>query len=347
MNKKITKKMLVILLCTLFCGCANNVMSSDQPGNAAEVFAPVTEECQTPPDTQEANDPYGLGFEFNKLYRYADVINEFQSFESMINSELDQKLNEINRHFQADLSKNLFPETITNKSFVFDSVFSLPLSKTKYSRVGGGLKLAVEYEYNDTAGFIKLKVDSETLGEKYYFYWESGDISSTRENSETVKTDEELLEIANSIIVPRLKKLGVGEKDFHVKVTPPRENQYPYYVFYYDSNDDYVYDATIADIDIDRYGVVQRIFVSDQYILSDEFRKKIPSADYITLMANECRDIDCDCKVTFDFKAFRREYRGMELLEVIGSLKPDNDNPQTHHHSQIEYALVGFFVAKD
>ena len=343
MKNKIRNTILIFLSLTLFCSCANIIVPSDQPDNAAGVSDSIAEEIQQSPDSQEANDPYGFGFEFNKLYRDSEVLNEIQSFRSILNSEYDQKLKNANEHFTADLSKGLFPEVFRYESLYNHYEYDLPLGSQKYISRSPVVQPLIQYY--DPSTKSELIVDAQTLGDLYYDLLVLGKLASDGIENLGKKSEEELLSISNAIVVPKLIKIGISEKDYYIHVNPAKTDEYYNEIYYY-STDGYVLNCPIASVLLDNYGIVHVVHVSDQYILPDDFKSRIPTVDELTKMAKGLMIKDCDCEFTFEFTAWRREFQGMELLEVSGKLKSNNDTSGMHQHSGT-YGVVGYFVAKD
>ncbi|MBO7361127.1 MAG: hypothetical protein J6V48_08360 [Clostridia bacterium] len=343
MKKIVRNTIFLFMSFALLCGCANITTPSDQPCNEAGVSESITEEFQSSPETKETNDPYGIGFEFNKLYRASEVLNEIQSFRSILNSEYDQKLKDANEHFQTDLSNGLFPEIFRYETLYDHYEYDLPLGSQKYISRSAVVQPLVRYYDQSTTS--RLYVDAETLGDLYYDLLVFGKYANEGTENPVKRSEEELISISNAIVVPKLIKIGISENDYYVHVIPAKTDEYYNEIFYY-STDGYVLNCPIASVLLDNYGIVRVVHVSDQYILPDDFKSRIPTVDELTKMAKGLMIKDCDCEFTFEFTAWRREFQGMELLEVSGKLKSNNDTSGMHQHSGT-YGVVGYFVAKD
>ena len=304
----------------LFCGCANHGITPDNG----------TEELQSSRTVQTSNAPFDAGFALNRLYRISDVRDEFDEYQIRLNEELNERLNEENLHFEEDLSKGEIPGTISIKSPVDQKELCFSLKQQRYERRGSALLLCVEYFDPDSTS--SLTVDAETLGDRYFDLYLHGDFAPASGNSGKPGEDE-MTAIANDIILPKLKKIGVNENDCYALFIPS-QNAGGYDDVHYHSKDVYVKDQPLASVYFDDSGRVRHVFASDQYILSTDFKSRIPSADEIVRMAKELRDEGCDCELTFEFTAVCREFQGTEFIEISGYLRPSVEKPSTHEHTR-------------
>lgn len=333
----------ILLIIVTLNGCVNIFdVNNDSTSLNNQIDTTYSSQTDLQSETTEiiVQDPIDLQIECGQCFSAND--EGYNIIKSKLKNYVTSTIKEKNEHYSYDVANGVIPEAMNVE--YNETVYELKLVSDKYENPSDSLCPLVTYA--DAKTSIRLKVDSETLGDKrWYLYAGSLSFYLHQIDSEPEKNSDEILAIARNYLKSHLT---LNFEDYGYRIVEKVTYQEPYFTvcfflenrlmqqvcfaFFYISSHGYI---TIADI------VGWKLYEFEAYnkVLLDFIENA-----FLEEITNRVRAKGCECELNVLYKIL---YYGKQYVIVECDISPDKQGTESHPHDYKDYSYYVFFEIKE